>query len=97
MPKKTFKNVKVLEDLPNIGISIAGDLKRLGIYKPDDLHGKDAFALYDKLCSLTGKRQDPCVLDVFMSAVSFVNGGTPLPWWRFTKERKKRIASRPAK
>ena len=91
MAKKTFKNVRELGDLPNIGKSITGDLKLLGIHKPEDLRGKDAFALYDTLCSLTGKRQDPCVLDVFMSVISFVNGGPALPWWYFTKERKKRM------
>ena len=91
MAKKTFKNVKELGDLPNIGKSITGDLKLLGIHKPEDLRGKDAFTFYDTLCSLTGKRQDPCVIDVFMSAISFVNGGPALPWWHFTKERKKRM------
>ena len=91
MTKKTFKNVKELEDLPNIGKSITGDLKLLGIHKPEDLRGKDAFTLYNTLCSLTGKRQDPCVIDVFMSAISFVNGGPALPWWHFTDERKKRM------
>jgi hypothetical protein len=91
MPKKTFKNVKELEDLPNIGKSIAGDLKHLGILKPEDLRGKDALTLYNSLCDLTGKRQDPCVLDVFISAISFVNGGQAKPWWSFTKERKKRL------
>jgi hypothetical protein len=91
MPKKTFKNVKEFEDLPNIGKSIAGDLKRLGLRKPEELRGKDAFTLYNNLCNLTGKRQDPCVLDVFMSAISFVNGGRAKPWWYFTKERKKRL------
>jgi len=93
MPKKTLKNVKELEDLPNIGKSIAGDLRCMGIYKPGDLHGKDAFILYDTLCSLTGKRQDPCVLNVFMSAISFVHGNPAKPWWRFTKERKRRMTT----
>jgi hypothetical protein len=88
MAKKTFKNVKELGDLPNIGKSIAKDLKLLGIHKPEDFRGKNAFALYNTLCSLTGKRQDPCVIDVFMSAISFVNGGPALPWWHFTAERK---------
>jgi hypothetical protein len=88
MAKKTFKNVKELEDLPNIGKSISGDLKCLGINKPEDLRGKDAVALYNTLCSLKRKRQDPCVLDVFISAISFVNTGRALPWWYFTDERK---------
>ncbi len=89
-----YKNVKVLEDLPNVGKSIAGDLRRIGIYEPDGLRGKDAFVLYDSLCSLTGKKQDPCVLDVFMSAISFVNGSKPKPWWSFTKERKRILAQK---
>ncbi|MGD0590896.1 MAG: helix-hairpin-helix domain-containing protein [Bacteroidota bacterium] len=88
MAKKTFKNVKELGDLPNIGKSITADLKLLGIHRPEDLRSKDAFALYNTLCGITGKRQDPCVLDVFMSAISFVNGGPALPWWHFTAERK---------
>ena len=91
MAKKTFKNVKELGDLPNIGKSITGDLKLLGIHKPEDLRDKDAFALYNTLCNLTGRRQDPCVIDVFMSAISFVNDGRAKPWWYFTKERKKRM------
>ena len=95
MPKKTFKNVKDLEDLPNIGKSIAGDLRRLGIHEPEDLRGKDAFVLYNTLCSVSGKRQDPCVIDVFMSAISFVNGGKAKPWWYYTEERKKRLTSLP--
>ena len=41
------------------------------------------------LCAATGKRHDPCVIDVFMSAVHFMDGGEPLPWWSFTQERKK--------
>jgi hypothetical protein len=85
---KKNKNVKELEDLPNIGKSIAGALRLLGILKPEDLRSKDAFALYTTLCNLTGKRKDPCVLDVFMSAINFVNGGPALPWWHFTDERK---------
>jgi hypothetical protein len=34
-------------------------------------------------------RQDPCVLDVFMSIVHFMDGGEALPWWSFTEERKR--------
>jgi len=91
MAKKTFKNVQELGDLPNIGKSITGDLNLLGIFKPEDLRGKDAYALYNTLCSLTGKRQDPCVIDVFISAISFVDGGPAVPWWYFTDERKARL------
>jgi hypothetical protein len=88
MSKKTNNSIKELTDLPNIGKSIAEDLVILGIHKPKDLCDKDAFSLYEKLCNLKGKRQDPCVLDVFMAAISFVNGGPALPWWHFTDQRK---------
>jgi len=82
------QTVSRLEALPNIGKSIANDLRLIGIDHPKKLIGKDPFELYEKLCTKTGKRQDPCVLDVFMSVVHFMNGGDPLPWWHFTKKRK---------
>jgi hypothetical protein len=91
MEKKTFEHIKNLEELPNVGKAIAGDLRLLGISRPEDLRGKDAFSLYRQLCQVTGMRQDPCVLDVFLSAVSFINGGPALPWWHFTKERKRKL------
>lgn len=83
-----------LEDLPNIGKAMAGDFRLLGIRTPDDLVGRDAFDLYEALCNATNSRQDPCVLDVFMSVVSFMNGGPALSWWAFTRERKRLMADR---
>ncbi len=81
-----------LEDLPNIGRAIAADLRLIGIDRPQQLVGKNAFALYKILCGETGQRHDPCVLDVFMAVIHFMEGGEPLPWWSFTAERKKRAA-----
>ncbi len=86
------KTVSELEKLPNIGKAIAKDLRFIGIDHPDKLIGKDPFALYEALCARTGKRHDPCVIDVFMSVVCFMEGGDSLPWWSFTEERKKHIA-----
>jgi len=80
-----------LEQLPNIGPSIAADLRSLGIVHPRELVGSDAFQLYEALCTLTGKRQDPCVLDTFMAATAFMAGGPARPWWDFTAERKQRF------
>ncbi len=85
------KMVSRLEELPNIGKSIADDLRLIGINHPAELKGKDAFELYERLNRATGKRQDPCVIDVFMAAVHFMEDGDPLPWWSFTAERKKSI------
>jgi Pathogenicity locus len=78
----------VLEDLPNIGPSIAADLRRIGIQTPRELKGRDAFVLYQKLNAATGTRHDPCVLDTFMAAVDFMGGAAAAPWWTYTSQRK---------
>ena len=77
-----------LEQLPNIGPSLAADLRLIGIEHPRDLRGKDAFVLYHKLCAATGQRQDPCVLDTFMAATDFMRGAAAAPWWHYTAQRK---------
>ena len=81
-----------LQELPNIGKAMAGDLRLIGIDSPKELIGKNPFELYDKLCAKSGKRHDPCVIDVFMSVVRFMEGGDALPWWAFTEKRKGMIA-----
>ena len=85
------KTVARLEQLPNIGQAIAADLRMIGIDHPQQLIGKDPLELYEELCRSTGTRHDPCVADVFMSAVSFMEGDDPSPWWAYTRERKKRM------
>jgi Pathogenicity locus len=77
-----------LEQLPNIGPAIAADLRLIGIERPADLRGKDAFFLYRQLCEKTGQRHDPCVLDTFMAATDFMRGAPAAPWWKYTAERK---------
>ncbi|WP_456417879.1 helix-hairpin-helix domain-containing protein [Thiolapillus sp.] len=79
-----------LEDLPNIGPAMVADLRLIGIEHPAQLAGKDAFALYDKLCAISGKRHDPCVIDVFLSAIHYMDTGAARPWWKFTPMRKQR-------
>jgi len=78
-----------LTDLPNIGPACAGDLERLGIHTPAQLAGQDAHDLYERLCVLTGTRQDPCVLDVLVSVTRFMAGEPARPWWHYTAERKR--------
>ena len=77
-----------LEQLPNIGPSLAADLRLLGIEHPSELARCDAYTLYQTLCQRTGKRQDPCVLDTFMAATEFMRGAPPAPWWNYTPRRK---------
>jgi hypothetical protein len=78
-----------LETIPNVGPSVARDLRSIGITRPQQLVGRDPRKLYRKLCQRTGQRQDPCVLDTFISAVRFMEGAPARPWWYYTAERKK--------
>lgn len=92
-PSKTVRSkTHVLTDLPNIGPSIAEDLRVVGIHTPVDLVGKNPLELYNQLNALTGIRHDPCVLDVFMSVTDYMAGNKAQPWWAYTKERKKLLA-----
>lgn len=77
-----------LEQVPNIGPSLAADLRLIGILHPQELASRDAFALYQSLCAKTGRRQDPCVLDTFLAATDFMRGAPPAPWWHYTAQRK---------
>ncbi len=88
-PAKVVRDrIRTLTDLPNVGPAVAADLRRLGIDSPEQLKGRDAFALYDQLCAITGRRQDPCVIDVFLSITRFMEGDEARPWWHYTAQRK---------
>ena len=86
--------VSRLEDLPNIGPAMAKDLRLLGIHHPQQLTGRNAYQMHSELCRLSNKQHDPCVIDVFLAAVDFMEGGTPRPWWDFTEERKTYLSGR---
>jgi Pathogenicity locus len=81
-----------LEQIPNVGPAIAADLRLLGIVTPAALCKRNPYALYRKLCLSTGQRHDPCVIDVFLSAVRFMQGAPARPWWHYTEERKHHLA-----
>jgi hypothetical protein len=87
------EQVRVLTDLPNIGPSLAGDLRLPGIERPPQLQKAEAYRLYRRLCDITQTRQDPCVLDVFLSITDFMAGNPPRVWWHYTAERKRRWPS----
>ncbi|HKX95396.1 MAG TPA: helix-hairpin-helix domain-containing protein [Methylibium sp.] len=78
-----------LEQIPNIGPSLAADLRSIGIERPAQLARQDAYQLYRALCERSGQRQDPCVLDTFLAAVDFMRGAAAAPWWHYTAERKR--------
>ncbi len=83
------KTVSQLEELPNIGKAIGKDLRLIGIEHPQELIGKSALQLYSLLCNKKGQRIDHCVIDVFMSAIHYMEGGESQPWWAFTQTRKR--------
>jgi hypothetical protein len=83
-----------LEDIPNIGKSIAADLREIGIQQPQQLLTQEPLAIYLKLAGQMGKRHDPCVLYTLMAARHFMQSGEKLAWWTFTEQGKKLLQSR---
>ncbi len=87
--KENPADVTHFEEIPNIGEAMAIDFRLLNIKEPKDLAKLNAYELYVKLCRKTKTYQDPCVLDVFLSAIYFMKGKGTKMWWEFTPERKK--------
>ena len=85
------ESLKALTDIPNIGEAMERDFLLIGIQHPADLIGKDPYQLFEQLCEVTNARHDLCVLDTFISAVRYMEGGPPKKWWEFTGERKKML------
>ena len=82
-----------LEDIPNIGKSIASDLRTIGILHPHQLTSHDPLATYFALADSMRQRHDPCVLYTLMAARHFMKSGETLPWWKFTESGKKLLAA----
>lgn len=89
MKAKSFKDVKKFQDIPNVGPAMEKDFNLLGLQKPTDLIHKKPLTLYNKMCKISGVRQDPCVLDTYIAAIDFMNGAPAKPWYFYTKGRKK--------
>jgi len=93
-PTKVIREKVVkLTDLPNIGKTVAHDLTRIGITRPEQLKDQDPYDLYVRLCEAFGERQDPCMLDVLMSITDFMDGGEARVWWDYTLGRKRKYPS----
>jgi len=80
--------IKRFRDIPNIGPAIEKYFIVLGLNTPTELIGKDPYQMYADLCRITQKRQDLCLIDVFISALRYMEGGPVKKWWEFTEERK---------
>lgn len=92
--KTPRSEITAFQDIPNIGPAGERDLRKLGLRQPMDLVECDPYDMYDELSIITGQVQDPCVLDVFISAVRYMQGEPPRKWWEYTAERKKVLQNR---
>jgi hypothetical protein len=87
-------NERQFRDLVSVGTAIERDFQMMGIRNVAQLAKQNPKKMYDKMCKLTGQRQDPCVLDVFEAAVAqAVNPRLPAAkcqWWYWSRMRKAR-------
>jgi len=86
---RTTHNPDRLEDIPNIGKSIASDLRSLGILDPQQLAAREPLEVYLELSDSMGRRHDPCVLYTLMAAQQYLRSGESIPWWKYTAQGKK--------
>lgn len=81
-------DVTKLKSIPNVGPATIRYLKTVGVDSPFDLVGKNPYTMFEELSQETRKQYDPCLLDVFISAVRFMEGAPEKEWWKYTAERK---------
>jgi len=86
------KHASRLEDIPNIGKSIASDLRSLGILTPQQLATRDPLQTYLALSGNMGHRHDPCVLYTLLAAQHYLQSGESIPWWKFTEQGRQMLA-----
>jgi len=75
--------------LRNIGPAMRRDFALLGVRSVLQLARCQPARLYERLEQITGQRQDPCVLDTFAAAIHQARTGEALPWWHFSRARKR--------
>ena len=83
------QQITTFQQIINVGPAMEEDFFILGMTRPQQLIGRDPWQLYRKLWLATKTRQDPCVLDVLMSTIDFMNGNPPRKWWDYTEKRKR--------
>ena len=86
-------DIKNLQEIPNVGKVIEKYFNIIGVNSPKQLIGKDPYKMYSELCNATNLQHDPCVIDVFISAVRYMEGGPSKKWWEFTEERKNKLGA----
>ena len=89
---------RAFQHLISVGPAIERDFHLLGVHNISELARQNPSKMYDKLCRLTGQRQDICCLDVFRAAVAQARD-PQLPaercqWWYWSRQRKASNARR---
>jgi hypothetical protein len=59
-------------------------VRLLSINDPFELVGRDPYVMYNDLCNITNQYHDLCVIEVFILAVRYMEGGVAKKWWEFT-------------
>jgi len=86
--------IKSFQEIPNVGKATEKYFDIIGISSPNQLIGEDPYRMYNELCNAANQKYDPCVIDVFISAVRYMEGGPPKRWWEFTEERKNTLGNK---
>ena len=77
----------------SIGPAMLRDFDKLGVRTVAQLARAKPETLYEKLCEVTGQRQDICCLDVFTAAVAQARNprlpAAQRQWWYWSRVRKK--------
>jgi hypothetical protein len=93
-----MKNSRSLAELGSVGPATLRDFGRLGVRTVAQLARRNPERLYEKLCELTGRPQDICVLDTFRAAVAQArNPRLPAAqrrWWYWSRRRLAQEAAR---
>ena len=66
-------SLQELEQIPGVGKTIARDMQNIGIHSIDDLKGRQAEQLYDRLCEFKASPVDRCMLYVFRCAIYYAS------------------------
>ncbi len=66
-------SLQELEQIPGVGKTIARDMQNIGIGSIDDLKGRQAEQLYDRLCEFKASGVDRCMLYVFRCAIYYAS------------------------
>jgi hypothetical protein len=90
--KQIPHNHRKLAGLISIGPAMVRDFELLGVNSVADLARQNPLNLYEKLCRVTGERQDICVLDTFRAGVAQARNprlpAEQCQWWYWSRRRK---------